>query len=631
MLPRGSGDHSPCVSVLMPTFNQVSFIRRALDSLYAQTHTNWELIIVDDGSPDDTHTVISTYLHDVRIQYHRWDTNRGLGVALNDALVRAVAPLVSYLPSDDVWYAEHLASLVGLLDARPDAALAFAGMRHHSNQSALGKSEDIPLQLVQVMHRRTVDRWVERSELVTDDLERMFWAKLRSRGAFIGTGHLSCEWVDHPLQRHKVVQERPGGGLNPYRSRYGVTAPVRFQPSIGNWIDEVAHYRQFRERSDTPFAADGLKIVLVGELAFNPERVLALEERGHKLYGLWTPDPWNFNTVGPLPFGHVQDLPRKGWREAMRQVHPDVIYALLNWQAVPFAHQVLTDNPGIPFVWHFKEGPFFCLEKGTWPLLVDLVARSDGQVYSSPEMREWFRTAVSGSVDDQPSLVLDGDLPKRDWFTDDRSPRLSEQDGKVHTVVSGRPAGMEVGTVAALARHDIHLHCYGAFQGPGLAWLREARRMAPDHLHVHPLVGQECWVAEFSQYDAGWLHLFKSDNGGDLRRANWDDLNYPARIATLAAAGLPFIQYDNGDAVVATQTLARRLDLGLFLGDIAQLAEEIRDGARMTRLRENAWHQRQTFTFDHHADRLIAFFRDVIANRKSRTKREFVTGEAGVT
>ena len=65
-----------------------------------------------------------------------------------------------------------------------------------------------------------------------------------------------------------------------------------------------------RERPDTPRSDDGLKILLVGELAYNADRVLALEEQGHKLYGLWMPNPYWYNTVGPLPFGHVEDLPQ---------------------------------------------------------------------------------------------------------------------------------------------------------------------------------------------------------------------------------------------------------------------------------------------------------------------------------
>ncbi len=611
----------PRVSVLMPTFNQAAFICRALDSLGRQTFADWELVIVDDGSPDDTPAVVAPYLDDARIRYERLTTNQGLGVALNHALARARASLIAYLPSDDVYYVDHLASLVACLDAHPAVTLAYSGTKREirvpgkgvlEKGTTTGQIEGFPLQLVQVMHRCTADRWVERDELVTDDLERMFWAKLRPRGDFLGTAYLSCEWVDHPLQRHKIIRE-PLGGPNPYRSYYGVKTPLRFHSTMGNRIDEVAHYRRFRVRPDTPLAADGLKILLVGELAFNPERVLALEERGHKLYGLWTPDGHWFNTVGPLPFGHVEDLPRTGWREALRRVRPDVIYALLNWEAVPFAHQVLTDNPDIPFVWHFKEGPFDCIANGTWPLLVDLVTRSGGQVYSSPEMRDWFDSALPGGADRR-SLVLDGDLPKRDWFTDDRSSRLSERDGQIHTVVPGGPIGLTPSLVTELARHDIHLHFYGDFhRGQWLPWIGELQRLAPDHFHLHSQVDQEGWVSEFSRYDAGWLHLIKSGNGGDLRRSDWGDLNYPARIPTLASAGVPLVQYDNGEAIVAQQSLVRNLDLGLFLTDVEQLAGQLHDEQRMGQLRENVWRQRDQFTFDHHADRLIAFFRRVAA------------------
>jgi hypothetical protein len=132
-----------------------------------------------------------------------------------------------------------------------------------------------------------------------------------------------------------------------------------------------------------PPAPDGLKILLVGELAYNVERILALEERGHRLYGLWMPNPDWWNTVGPLPFGQVQDIAYENWVDEVKRIRPDVIYALLDWKAVPFVHEVPRRNPGIPFVWHFKEGPFICLEHGWWDKLVELYIRSDGQIYVS--------------------------------------------------------------------------------------------------------------------------------------------------------------------------------------------------------------------------------------------------------
>jgi hypothetical protein len=96
----------------------------------------------------------------------------------------------------------------------------------------------------------------------------------------------------------------------------------------------------------------------------------------------------------------------------------------------------MMENPGVPFVWHFKEGPFISLEKGHWPQLIDLYRHSDGQIYSKLEMRDWFETVVPGLVSAGQAYVLDGDLPKRDWFTAERSPP-SLQDGEIHTVVPG--------------------------------------------------------------------------------------------------------------------------------------------------------------------------------------------------
>jgi len=601
------------VSVLMPTFDQSSYIPRALESLAIQTFADWELLIIDDASSDGTADVLRDWISDPRIRLHRLRENSGFAAALNIGLDLARGELIAYLPSDDCYYREHLTSLVRCLDSHADAILAYSGIRFHQRNGACGKIPGLPLQLVQVMHRRVDLRWIEREQLVTDDLDRLFWSGLRERGPECGTGRITCEWVEHPAQHRKAVLEPLGGGLNPYRARYGVRHPLRFHSTAGNFVDEVEHYRRFRERPDTPAADGGLKILLVGELAFNPERVLALEERGHRLYGLWTPKPWWFNTVGPLPFGHVQDLPRETWREEIRRLGVDIIYALLNWQAVPFAHSVLSAEPGIPFVWHFKEGPWLCMEHGMWPQLVDLHTRSGGQIYSSPEEKDWFANAVPGTRDGL-AIALDGDLPKRDWFTGERSPRLSEEDGEFHTVVPGRPVGLPPVRLREMAAEKIHLHFYGDIQQSGWRrWIEEARAFGPGHLHLHKNVGPDRWVEEFSRYDAGWLHFLRSRNKGDIGQAFWDDLNYPARMSTLAAAGLPLIQYDNARSIVASQSLSRRLDVGVFCKSIAELGERLRDTKRMDEIRENMWRERRRFTFDDHADRLVEFFRTVIA------------------
>ena len=606
----------PAVSVIIPAHladaSQAAFLPAAMDCLLAQTRQDWEAVVVDDGSPLPVEPLLPS---DARVRLVRHDRHRGLGAALNTGLAQTSAPYVAYLPVDDLVVPEHLATLAAALDADTGAGLAVAGVRHSYNRYAEGRIEGRPLQLVQVMHRRTGDRWVEREELVTDDLDRMLWDRL---GRAVETGAITCEWVDHPTQLSKVLRE-PEGGLNTYRSRFAVTEPIRMHTTVGNRIDEVAHYARYRDRPSTPRAADGLRILLTGELAYNADRVLALEERGHELFGLWMPDPYWYNAVGPLPFGHVTDLPRglspQGIRDAVRDAGIDVVYALLNWQAVPFAASVLRalEGTGVPVVWHYKEGPFISRERGHWGDLADLTTRSHGLVSSSPEMRDWT-TLVFPESARLPHHVLDGDLPKADWLTAERSPLLSDADGEIHTVVPGRPIGLHPHTVAELAEQGVHLHFYGDFtHGQWRGWIDKTRSMAPRHLHLHAQVDQGEWVREFSQYDAGWLHTFASRNRGDLRRADWDDLNIPARLTTLVAAGVPLLQRDNSGSIVATQTLARERGLGLFFEDVPDLGRQLHDREHLAEVRENVWAQRMDFAFDTHVDALVDFFRKVPA------------------
>ncbi|MRJ75976.1 glycosyltransferase [Aeromicrobium sp. SMF47] len=596
------------VAVVVPIHDQEAWLPAALESLRHQRFTDWECVVVADGSPGDTAAAAAAILDDPRVTLVEDAANRGLGAALNRGLDLTSAPLVAYLPADDVMHAEHLAALVEALEADPAAPLAVTGLRHDTDRTTTGRIEGEPLQLVQVMHRRTADRWVERDELTTDDLDRMLWDRLLTAGPAATTGRVTATWSSHPGQRHRLMRE-PWGGINPYRSRYGVTAPLRFHSTAGHLHDEVEHYRTFRERPPTPRAPDGLRILLVGELAHNPDRVLTLAERGHELHGLWTDRPLWFNTVGPLPFGHVSEVPREGWRDAVRELAPDVIYGLLNWQAVPFVHEVLSADLGIPFVWHFKEGPWFSREHGHWPMLVDLHTRTDGVIYSSPELRDWFHATVPASRT-RPSCIVDGDLPKAEWLMGEQSPRLSERDGQVHTVIAGRPMGPPSEVVEELARHDVHLHVYSEKGHAQMReWVTEVRRVAPRHLHLHPQVDQEDWVAEFSQYDAGWLHDVRSTNGGDLHAATWGDLNYPARIGTYAAAGVPMIQRDSHGSIVASEQLIRDLDLGFTWREPSDLLQSLQDFERLDRLRKSVWSQRDRFTFDAHTDQIVSFLR----------------------
>lgn len=607
------------VSVIMPVYNQAKFIRGAIASLFAQSYSYWELIIINDGSTDDVKEVLCDYLSHVKIKYFEFSGNKGLGVALNKGIQEATYNYIAYLPADDLFYSNHLESLATILSTNENAVLAFSGVRHnssinaksHKTNATMGKASGYSLQLAQVLHKKTKDRWLERNEFVTEDQFVMFWHKLSDKGLFVPSELISCEWVSHPKQRHKIIWDKLGGGLNTYRYYYKVEAPLNFRPSGYNRVDEQKQYASFRQK--LPRKNDSLKILLVGELSYNPERIYAFEEKGHQLYGLWTNNPV-YGMVGPIPFGNVKEVSKSNPVEDIKRIKPDIIYGLLNFMSVSIAHQILKSNLNIPFVWHFKEGPFYSRQYGEWDKLCDIFSQSDGQIYTSEVMRDWFSYFISQPRSHE--MVLDGDLPKKDQFIKPFSTLLSEKDGEIHTVVPGRPLGIEPEDIAVLAKNKIHFHFYGdTFHTMWGDWIEKVKTVAGGFFHMHPNCPSEKWVEEFSQYDAGWLHTFESQNEGDIFRADWNDMNIPARLTTLALAGVPVIQKDNAGHVVETQSIVRKFDIGLFFKDYEDLAQQLNNKLRMRQLRLNMQESRLHFTFDYHVDDLINYFKVVINAR----------------
>ncbi|MBO5909572.1 MAG: glycosyltransferase family 2 protein [Clostridia bacterium] len=97
------------VSIIMPTYNCANFIARTLDSVQAQTYKNWELIIVDDRSGDNTKEIVDEYIkNDSRISYHLLEVNSGAAVARTTAMKLAKGSYMAFLDSDDIWMPEKL-------------------------------------------------------------------------------------------------------------------------------------------------------------------------------------------------------------------------------------------------------------------------------------------------------------------------------------------------------------------------------------------------------------------------------------------------------------------------------------------------------------------------------------------
>ena len=92
------------VSVIMPTYNCAKFIGETIESIQAQTYSNWELIIVDDCSTDNTKEVVENYVElDTRIKYNCLEKNSGASVARTVSMNLADGEYMAFCDSDDLW------------------------------------------------------------------------------------------------------------------------------------------------------------------------------------------------------------------------------------------------------------------------------------------------------------------------------------------------------------------------------------------------------------------------------------------------------------------------------------------------------------------------------------------------
>jgi glycosyltransferase involved in cell wall biosynthesis len=110
----------PLVSVIIPIYNRADVLGETIESVFAQTYPNIELICVDDGSKDDTQSVLARYadrLINVR------QSNQGLAAARNNGFARAKGKYIAWLDHDDVWLPEKLSLQISFMEANPDVVL----------------------------------------------------------------------------------------------------------------------------------------------------------------------------------------------------------------------------------------------------------------------------------------------------------------------------------------------------------------------------------------------------------------------------------------------------------------------------------------------------------------------------
>lgn len=104
------------VSIIMPSYNTAKYIAESIQSVLDQTYKNWELIIVDDFSTDNTDEIVRPFLVDERIHYLKNELNSGAAVSRNRALREAKGRWIAFLDSDDLWMPEKLEKQISFME-----------------------------------------------------------------------------------------------------------------------------------------------------------------------------------------------------------------------------------------------------------------------------------------------------------------------------------------------------------------------------------------------------------------------------------------------------------------------------------------------------------------------------------
>ncbi len=114
------------VSVIIPTYNRAGTLMRSIQSVIDQSYTEWELIIVDDGSTDHTKDIVKSVMEqDLRVRYIHCPENKGQASARNTGIQEARGEYIAFQDSDDCWMPDKLQSQMSMMEDHPEYGLVY--------------------------------------------------------------------------------------------------------------------------------------------------------------------------------------------------------------------------------------------------------------------------------------------------------------------------------------------------------------------------------------------------------------------------------------------------------------------------------------------------------------------------
>ncbi len=143
-------NNNPLISVMMPTYNNAKYIKQALESIYAQNYSNIEIIVVDDGSTDNTKEILQQY-KDIKYFYIE---HKGISVARNTALENAKGEYIAFLDSDDYWLPNKLNTQMQYFKDHPDCEIVFTKYENFFEDEKLKTNK-------RAMHEKMMEKFLK--------------------------------------------------------------------------------------------------------------------------------------------------------------------------------------------------------------------------------------------------------------------------------------------------------------------------------------------------------------------------------------------------------------------------------------------------------------------------------------
>lgn len=146
-------DNDALISVVIPTYNYARFLGAMVQSALSQTYRHIEVIVVDDGSTDDTAEVVRRFLSDSRVRVHIQE-NQGCIRAMNKGFELSTGGFVAFCGSDDLWHPGHLQQLMEGFRQHPQAGLIFDNGEYFDDSSGRNEGRVIPEHIAKDLARR---------------------------------------------------------------------------------------------------------------------------------------------------------------------------------------------------------------------------------------------------------------------------------------------------------------------------------------------------------------------------------------------------------------------------------------------------------------------------------------------